>query len=421
MRLSVLAATFLAAVACDEGRAVKLNPSFIAPSTDVVDFGVHEVGTETVLSLYLINKGDATLTLGSPEGDTLNGAFAVVLTKTAIPGLEDSSVKVAFTPAEARDYTTTFTFPNDSQNQPELRIQFKGTGVAPDPCKSLTCNTPPRAACVSSTTSRHYDPVGTCAEGRCAYAPLDETCGAFGCDEATGLCAKDPCVGVPCNTPPNPCFLAQGLCTNGSCRYTANNGAACHDSDPCTFNDTCAEGSCVGTRVTCNTPPPAACVDGTTLRQYQAVGACNAAGDCVYASSDTACQFGCANAACSGDPCAGGCDDGNPCTQDSCTPGGCRHVNVDGTSCIAGSTACPTGRCTAGTCLSVPDVTCQKEYDLDLCATTYVAGQCTAAGECVVRTPPPENRCTSCQSNTNPLGFCLKCTPIPGFGLEICL
>lgn len=401
----------LALAACGESQ-VFLNPSYFAASTDLIEFGEHEVGTETPQTLFIINKGELPLELSEPHGNLLGGVFSVRLDERSVPSNQDVRARVVFSPTEVREYETTLTFPNDSENAPEFVLTLRGRGLTRDPCRGVSCNTPPPSSCITSTTSRRWDPVGRCESGACSYTPIEEECPEFGCDEATGRCGQDPCLGVACNTPPNGCFFVQGACHGGACTYTANNGAGCDDGNACTVNDTCREGSCTGTPMTCQSPPAPTCL-GNVLRTWTSAGACSA-GTCTYPHADVNCAFGCDNGVCKGDPCAGGCDDGNPCTTDVCDPGfGCRHTYADGASCVR-SGACPTGRCSAGACLAVADVTCEKKVSLDFCLDTKVPGRCTGAGECVVDNPPPQFQCDKCASN--PINFCVKCGPV-----EVCL
>src|SRR5690606_32595113 len=84
---------------------------------------------------------------------------------------------------------------------------------------------------------------------------------------------------------------------NGQCEQLLLNGDSCDDGNPCTENDACEAGGCVGSSVDCD--------DGVACSTE----VCSvAAGGCVYDA--TAC------------PCAddGDCADGKPCTSDVCDP-----------------------------------------------------------------------------------------------------
>jgi hypothetical protein len=92
--------------------------------------------------------------------------------------------------------------------------------------------------------------------------------------------------------------------------------------------------------VTCDTPPPATCLDGLTLRTFDASGAC-AGGQCSYTSHDTFCGSGCANGRCT-DPC-----DGVVCTNPPAP-------RCDGDSLV---TFASPGSCVLGSCSYAPTPT----------------------------------------------------------------
>jgi hypothetical protein len=78
--------------------------------------------------------------------------------------------------------------------------------------------------------------------------------------------------------------------------------------------------------------------------------------------------------------------------------------------CVTSSGECPTGTCSAGTCLPTPNVTCVEEIQLDLCQEVEVAGLCSGSGECVVSQAPPGLTCPGCN------GICLQC-----FFIQVCI
>jgi len=527
MRSLAPIALALAVAACGDP-AVVARPPYLAASQTEIDFGDVLVGESKQQSFFLINKGDLTLSVNGTLGDLL-GVFKVEMDETKAGQDRDMVVQVAFAPLEPIPYTTDIVFLNDSANEPEFTLVLKGNGLPGDPCRNKVCATPPGRTCITSTTSRTFNPAGRCVAGQCEYDPVDETCGQWGCDLSSGACRTDPCVGVSCiappqrscidpatsrgynpaghcaggqcsydpidqacadwgcdpqtgacrgdpcvglscttpppracldsttsrafnpgghcsggscqydpvdescafgcdpqsnackpdpclgiscNRPPNECFQASGTCQLGACNYPLADGLECTDGDPCTTGDRCQSGSCRGTRKTCEAPPDPSCLNPTTMRRWEAVGTCGGAiGACSYQHWDTFCDFGCQAGACLGDPCAGGCDDGNPCTTDTCVrPQGCVHTANSGAACPSGSSECPRGHCSGTRCLPDPDVTCQATYDMDLCQEATIAGVCTGSGDCVVREAPPEYRCPGCN------GICLRC-----YIIEICI
>ncbi len=115
------------------------------------------------------------------------------------------------------------------------------------------CNTPEPGTCTSAAVSRVRNAQGVCDRqtGVCEYTYNDIGCSECGgaCDAMTGVCSTDPCCGVVCNTPPvAQCYDPIGTCSGGACKYTlASYGTSCDDGDPCTANDECNRGYCVGT------------------------------------------------------------------------------------------------------------------------------------------------------------------------------
>ena len=332
--------------------------------------------------------------------------------------------------------------------------------------------------CMTSTVSL-LRPLGECSETYlCVYTSIEEEC-EYGCNFDTGACITDPCEGVTCQEPPNPCFGSQGWCENGACLYPPRNDLMCDDGSACTQNDICSEGVCLGEPRECDFAPPDACVGDMVLRTFiPGTGVCaSETGLCEYQYEDLTCEVGCGmveptatndagptaseeatnpiadggmddagthsapnpepvlgpTAQCLPDLCIGvDCDDGNPCTTDTCDSltGTCGHeglnnqslclsdeeqcnegrciqgecVSFDGRDCTR-SGRCTEGTCVSGTCQAVGGGVCQAEVDVDLCGDMEVPGTCSASGECVPDEAPP-SLCDGVQCN----GLCLQCT-----------
>ncbi|MBL90445.1 MAG: hypothetical protein CMH56_01345 [Myxococcales bacterium] len=331
--------------------------------------------------------------------------------------------------------------------------------------------------CMTSTVSL-LRPLGECSdEYLCVYTSIEEEC-EYGCNFDTGACVTDPCEGVTCQEPPNPCFGSQGWCENGACLYPPRNDLMCDDGNACTRDDVCSEGVCLGELQECAFAPPDDCVGDMVLRSFiPGTGVCDSAtGLCDYQYEDLTCEVGCGmvaptandagpelpstpstlssdgglgdagphseptaepvlgpTAQCLPDLCVDvDCDDGNPCTTDTCDSrtGICSHEGLNNQSlCLTGEDQCGEGRCiqgqcvsfdgrsctrpgrcTEGTCVSgecqaVGGGVCQAEVDRDLCDDMEVPGHCSATGECVPDIPPP-TQCEGVQCN----GICLQCT-----------
>lgn len=150
--------------------------------------------------------------------------------------------------------------------------------------------------------------------------------------------------------------------------------APCDDNNPCTRDDICVAGQCVGTPLPCTTPPPNICQDNVTLKTYMSKGTCKQ-GICSYSSAQIKCSGQCVAGQCAGSPCAGiTCNNPpGPCYQDpgKCVEGkctyapktagsGCKHTDkcvvsaiCDGQGKCKGSTlSCSRPHTTGGTCVA---------------------------------------------------------------------
>lgn len=170
-----------------------------------------------------------------------------------------------------------------------------------------------------------------CGDGQDNDGDTRIDCADSDCDQQS-CTDNDPCTGpdlcgggscgtqpITCTTPPNGCFASPGSCSGGDCSYTQNaagsacgsgnncavdggclpaetgatlcsdgidndqdgtkdcadtscGGSLCNDSSVCTTTDTCANGACSGTAITCT--PPTAC--------HVSNGACDPAAGCSY-------------------------------------------------------------------------------------------------------------------------------------------
>ncbi|MFQ5478578.1 MAG: hypothetical protein ACE5E4_08180 [Candidatus Binatia bacterium] len=156
----------------------------------------------------------------------------------------------------------------------------------------------------------------------------------------------------------NPC--TDEICVPGSGCQNPANSLACDDGDACTTMDTCSGGLCVG-------GPAPNCDDGNPCT----VDSCDQLAGCQNDNISVSCDDGDActtNDTCSNGSCIGGaplgCNDGNPCTDDSCdSQSGC--VNTDNNLACEDGDACTAGDvCLGGVCLSGGAVNCD---DGNLC------------------------------------------------------
>jgi hypothetical protein len=222
------------------------------------------------------------------------------------------------------------------------------------------------------TTDDACDAAGTCAGGAkvdCSH--LDAVC-ATGVCGPTGECVSQPKLGSPCSDS-DPCTIGdacdtQGACAPGTaldcslldtecamgacdetgvCVAIPDPAKSCDDQDACTL-DTCEE-SCGCTHETID------CSDGIACT----LDSCDPASGCENCPSDELCDDG---AFCNGAEtcnaetgCAVGvvpnCDDGNPCTIDTCSDqaASCLHDGAAGlgTHCEAVGPCGSVGLCNA--------------------------------------------------------------------------
>ncbi len=321
-------------------------------------------------------------------------------------------------------------------------------------CTSDACDTS-TGACVYTANSATCDDgnactsgdkcaAGSCVSGTAKACSDGDTCTADSCDASSSLCIFAPIVGCggnctdasACNDG-NPC--TDDTCVNKKCSFPANTGP-CSDNNACTSGDICAAGTCAaGSALNCDDGNPCTndscdsangtcghvnatgnCTDNNACTKVDLCqngkcvagivqvcddnnactdDACNpTTGLCVYTNNVAACSDG--NACTTGDACAAGtctggaapnCDDGNPCTIDTCDPtSGCKKLNntascSDGNACTVGDT------CSGGSCAGGSALVCN---DNNLCTTDT----CDSASGCKYA-----NNTTSCDDGN-------KCT-----------
>ena len=303
-----------------------------------------------------------------------------------------------------------------------------------NPCTKDSCN--PSSGCVHSAVPGACDdgnPCTTadqCVDGQCAaggflncsdnnvctddYCDPSEGCvsvvNSAPCNDEDQCTIADSCVDGMCQPgQPVNCDDANS-CTTDSCLPQvgcthSNNNLPCDDNDPCSTSDSCSGGVCLGvgfkdcdddnpcTTDFCNpmvgcdhTNSTAPCDDDDvcTIGDVCALGKCQSGNPfscddgnpctldtcdpqqgCVQENQDGACDdlnectIGdqCVNGACLGEG-ALGCDDDNPCTLDVCLPmGGCSYENLTG-PCSDGDACTVNDGCQQGLCVSGPDLVC---------------------------------------------------------------
>ncbi len=211
-----------------------------------------------------------------------------------------------------------------------------------DQCVGGVCQPGQPVSCNDSNacTDDTCDPV----EG-CVNTPNQAACNDGNACTLGDQCVDGACVG----TEPLDCE-DNNLCTDdscdpeGGCVNTFNNNP-CDDDNACTDGDYCAAGICIsGATIDCDDNE--GCTDDS----------CNPATGCVHAPNANLCEDGdpctfddyCSNGACVGGELED-CDDGNPCTEDVCNFDGCLHPMMDG-ACDDGNPCTVDDICDGGLC-----------------------------------------------------------------------
>ena len=237
----------------------------------------------------------------------------------------------------------------------------------------------------------------TCADDEpCTFDSCDSLTGCthaamsgVACDDGdactkTDVCEAGACVGLGAVS----CDDGQA-CTADSCEpaagcvWTPDEGATCDDGDGCTTSDVCAaDGSCGGAPVTCeddNDCTADACEGGQCLHAPQD-GECDDGDSCTDADQ-------CKEGACVGSQVAD-CDDADPCTADGCDPGGgCTHAPLSDVECDDDSECTLPGQCSDGECLPVAGDGCD---DGDPCT----QDSCDGSGQVCEHAPASGVGCT---------------------------
>jgi hypothetical protein len=230
-----------------------------------------------------------------------------------------------------------------------------------------------------------------CASGICA----PDICvkDAWACHEGqSSLCNSDGSglVGVTVDCASQTTACAKSVCNSGvgKCVFLLDlttNGAACSDGDACTQGDTCKDGACVG-------GSPIVCDDGNPCT----VDACVLAVGCTTSALDgVACELD--GSACTSDSCLGGvclpgapsaCEDGNACTVGSCAPetGACsQEGGNEGAACDADGSICTQNDvCQGGMCIAGAPLLCDDGNPCtnDTCALPGGCGHSAGSGGC---------------------------------------
>ena len=269
-----------------------------------------------------------------------------------------------------------------------------------------------------------------CGAGACAGTPVDcsilnDVCNAGTCNPTTGICEAipnneagpcddgDPCtvngtcvVGLCVETDLD-CSALDGTCALGECNPVTgaceispiNEGGTCTDINACTENDTCIDGFCIGALLPDCEPCVVAadCDDGNVCTEDF----CHAVGVCFHSNIAGTCDDGnvctendaCAKGVCVGTPVPGcapcvvdaDCNDGNPCTTDTCAANVCQYSDNDGAMCDDDNICTDNDTCFGGLCAGSPIPGCDSCLTDADCndGNTCTNDLCHAVGVCI--------------------------------------
>ncbi len=167
-------------------------------------------------------------------------------------------------------------------------------------------------------------------------------------DNCNGLVDENTCDdGNGCTT--DVCAGEQG------CEHTALTEGECLDGDACTVGDHCEAGVCVGLPVDCD--------DGNPCT----VDTCDGLGGCTNTPTPAPCDDGdnctvgdlCADGVCAGTATLD-CNDSNPCTDDACGVEACTHT-PNTQACDDGNACTDAAACKDGVCVGTNATECDDE------------------------------------------------------------
>lgn len=224
------------------------------------------------------------------------------------------------------------------------------------------------------------DPGCKCeSDGDCDQS-FDTLCGQNRCNKALGACIITP---------------------------TAKDGTGCDDGNPCTVDDKCSKGFCVG--------EPNSCDDGNSCTKD----ICESSQGCLHVPTDGVCEDGnlctgpdyCENGKCKSGP-EILCDDKNPCTKDFCEPSsGCQHTDISG-SCDDGNVCTLGDHCEHGLCVFQSLLGCD---DGNVCTLDYCDPRTGCVNEPIASSCDDGDPCTQgdyCENGVcvpGPLKVCFYC------------
>ena len=215
-------------------------------------------------------------------------------------------------------------------------------------CVSVFC--PAKGTTSTCLPDAKNGKIATCTNGSLS-APGD--CGVYGAICSTAVPPKAKCVSGLCATGPKAAPKAGDLCYDNKHFTCLSNGdlkeSPCPTGSPCqTLAGKTGPGS-----GSCGPKPCGSCDDGNPCTDDSCNdGTCDHKANTKPCDDKDLCTIGdvCSDGGCGGDP--KNCDDGFACTADTCAGGTCAH-NPSDPECDDG-TPCTADKCTDKGCVSTP-------------------------------------------------------------------
>ncbi len=366
--------TVFAVVVFDDGSTVpqtaegpvliSFSSGVVEPSSDVMALGAGLGATAGQVRVQnkagkLLAWADSGLAFRAPsaEGDyvieavTAGGVTSNALTlQVKNQPLTDCTAQTAGRPCDDGDPCTVGAKCND-QGQcvaSNLACDDDNACTTGDQCSKGACQGSGMLACNDNLPcmTEGCDPTKGCVFTLTPGAPCQDGDACTVGDSCTtaGTCAGKP--GPGCDDG-NPCTTDTCDPKLGCVHTPLANGAPCADGNACTHSDSCTNGTCKGIPKTLPAAPPchkAVCDPNTGALSTLALSGTPCADNQLCTDPDL-----CVEGACFGTPIS--CDDGNPCTADTCIPasGVCVHqplaeqaVCDDGNACTVQETCTQT-------------------------------------------------------------------------------
>ncbi len=283
--------------------------------------------------------------------------------------------------------------------------------TAADHCVGSVCSPGKEVVCENKNACSSVS--CNSASGKCVAKALQDN---LPCDDSSVCTQSDSCKGGDCIGKVISCD-DDNPCTGNSCdpvtgcSTTNLEGIACNDDNPCTIGDLCKTGQCVK-------GAPKVCESGAACN----TGVCNlGSGKCEYKNkvAGAPCNDGDAcseNDGCNDGICQGkvvNCDDGNPCTNDSCDgQTGCAH-KANTSPCSDGDACTQSDTCAASLCVSGVVKVCEDNVLCTADSCNKQSGNCVYDALGMNGTPCDDgNVCTlgdNCKGGICSLGIAKEC------------